>query len=947
MKVTSPNFPDQLPGEGMCLWSLSGFFTVVGDNIWFGTSRGRIFRSTDKGFTWDAVTVGFPSPNFVTSVTFRDSQTGLALTANPLRIAKTVDGGSTWTLLPLSFPSNFWGRQVEYIPGTQRTWLIPTTSTKYIVSYNDGETWDVHDSNVDVNAARFLDRKTGFAGSYSNNPALATLFKWSGTPFGNRLFVNDDATGTNDGTSWANAYTDLQSALATAEEGDQIWVAEGTYKPAAPGGSQNATFLIDKNLKLYGGFAGTESTLAERGDPADYPTVLSGDLNGDDVANDFSTNRDDNVHTVVTIEVNITQETQIDGFTIAGGHSDEAGDNFSPLRSGGGIYSTGSPALKHLHFTHNYAAWRGAGAYFLQNANPIIEHSTFTHNKAENFGGGLATDLDATSKPSILHCTFVENQGLRGGGAAIQNSAFVADNCTFISNLSIQQAGGLFHRVNVTASDMDIKLKNSHFEKNQSTIGGGFFIETYGVDLGVVTDNINYHISDCIFKENFCTQLQPGWGIIGGGGYITSGSDNSFLLLENCQFLQNHSDIYVGGFGTWMYGANTEFNLKNSILKENSSVMESGAMEVIGEGLGENLTSIENCLFEGNTTDGNGILKLNAGYLGIPSLFTAVVKNSAFVSNQAANGSGIWVMKDDLEKNIFTIENCQIENNTASNAGGGMFISGKGIEVVVKNTILANNQSSTGGAIANNMDAGQLLNLHIENSLMSQNTSADAAITVSSTPDLNLLNCTVADNQGGGISIANQSSLTLQNTILYNPGHAEFTSSGDATFTSLGGNLIGDLSLDGQLTPLDKQNLDPLFAGPGDYQLTMTSPCVDAGVDDGVTATLDLAGNPRIQGNRVDMGAFESPFSAVSTREVIAGTATLSPNPAGDFVNVTLPADVTGTYQINLYDLQGRHLNTQFLVAGQPLDLSGLSAGMYTIKAIAGDKTYTGRFVKK
>src|SRR5262249_31855014 len=46
-------------------------------------------------------------------------------------------------------------------------------------------------------------------------------------------FVNDDAAGRNSGRSWADAYTDLQSALAAAVPGDEIWVAGGTYKPTA------------------------------------------------------------------------------------------------------------------------------------------------------------------------------------------------------------------------------------------------------------------------------------------------------------------------------------------------------------------------------------------------------------------------------------------------------------------------------------------------------------------------------------------------------------------------------------------------------------------------------------------------------------------------------------------------------------------------------------------
>ena len=71
-------------------------------------------------------------------------------------------------------------------------------------------------------------------------------------------YVDADATGTGDGTTWENAYLDLQSALVAATGGDQIWVARGVYYPDEGTGQIDnelaSTFTLIDNVALYGGF---------------------------------------------------------------------------------------------------------------------------------------------------------------------------------------------------------------------------------------------------------------------------------------------------------------------------------------------------------------------------------------------------------------------------------------------------------------------------------------------------------------------------------------------------------------------------------------------------------------------------------------------------------------------------------------------------------------------
>lgn len=86
---------------------------------------------------------------------------------------------------------------------------------------------------------------------------------------GQTIYVDADATGANNGSSWVHAYKYLQDALNKPPgSGDQIWVAEGIYKPdqgaAATPGDREATFQLINGVAMYGGFAGGETSQDQR-----------------------------------------------------------------------------------------------------------------------------------------------------------------------------------------------------------------------------------------------------------------------------------------------------------------------------------------------------------------------------------------------------------------------------------------------------------------------------------------------------------------------------------------------------------------------------------------------------------------------------------------------------------------------------------------------------------
>jgi hypothetical protein len=223
-------------------------------------------------------------------------------------------------------------------------------------------------------------------------------------PGGNVLFVDADAVGAGDGSSWSDAFVSLQDALTRSTLCgivDEIWVADGTYYPT-DGTARAATFDLLNNLSLYGGFAGTESTLSER-DLFVNTSVLSGDIG---VAGDDS----DNSYRVVTGS-GVDSTSVLDGFTITGGNAEAS------FPTGGGMYlNASSPRIINVKFNDNRAT-TGGGMYNEAGSAPKMYNVVFFHNYAGDLGGGIYND---SSIPVIVNATFNRNRA-DGGGAGVFN----------------------------------------------------------------------------------------------------------------------------------------------------------------------------------------------------------------------------------------------------------------------------------------------------------------------------------------------------------------------------------------------------------------------------------------------------------------------------------------------------------------------------------------------
>ena len=218
------------------------------------------------------------------------------------------------------------------------------------------------------------------------------------------IYVDGDAGGANDGSSWCDAYNYLQDGLAAAVSGDEIRVAEGTYmadrSTSRPGGTgdRRETFQLVSGVMVRGGYAGCGQVDPDGRDREVYETVLSGDIGEAGVAAD-------NSYHVVTGS-GTDANTVLDGFTITGGNADAAP---SLYRFGGGMYNeSGSPTVSNCIFIGNSASlYQGGGMINGGPANPVIINCTFSGNSAGNGGGAMYNYYG--SSPSLTSCIFWQN----------------------------------------------------------------------------------------------------------------------------------------------------------------------------------------------------------------------------------------------------------------------------------------------------------------------------------------------------------------------------------------------------------------------------------------------------------------------------------------------------------------------------------------------------------
>jgi predicted outer membrane repeat protein len=339
-------------------------------------------------------------------------------------------------------------------------------------------------------------------------------------------FVKPTASGTGYCDSWANA-CQLQSALTRAVKGNEIWVAVGMYKPTTDA-DRYATFQLKDGVAIYGGFSGVEDARDQR-DPASNPTILSGDLNGDDQG---FTNNAENVYHVVTG----VSGASLDGFIITAGNAN--GTVCPGSGCGGGIYNySSSPTFTNVTISGNSSANYGGGMYNTSGSNPSLSNDTFNSNSAAYNGGGMYNN---SSSPTLKNVIFNKNWAGLGGGLSNDSSYPVLIDVTFSAN-SGNSGAGMF---NEGSSPALLKIT---FSDNSAVNSGGGLYNSYGS---------NAALTNVTFSGNSAQY--------GGGMY---NSINSKPILTNVTFSVNSTTISGGG----IYNDASSPQIRNTILWGNTA----------------------------------------------------------------------------------------------------------------------------------------------------------------------------------------------------------------------------------------------------------------------------------------------------------------------------------------------------------------------------------------
>ncbi len=451
------------------------------------------------------------------------------------------------------------------------------------------------------------------------------------------VFVDLDVASPGDGTSWAQAFDDVQqgidaaSMLATAGSPCQVWVAQGVYYVWK--NDDTNVVKLAANVELYGGFSGTETSLEQRDWDANV-TVLNGrDGPGE---NHF-------VHFVLKAG----DGSLIDGFTV----------------------NRGQPA-------NDYDFSYFTTAMLVDGVETRVSNSTFTDCKSSSWGGAIRVENGGTLE--VDDSSFVSNHGVGGGGAiGVLDSTLSVTQCDFTSNSGSSVTYGWGGAIALSKSSATIE--DSQFDDNVSRNGGA-----------VSSNQSSLEVSHCSFSGNsgeyggalsllhgdpavvFESGFEANTATVGGAIHS---SDNQ-LGIDTCSFVANSADIQGGAIDF----ATSDLVISDCEFSGNSTEGNGGALAMYkAEG------DFDRSRFISNSGPFGGALYF---YESSPNF-----ENCVFASNSAStidNSGGFGGFLYNWHSTT-RLTNCTIHGNTADEWGGAIDYSGLAVPALT-NCIVWNNE---------------------------------------------------------------------------------------------------------------------------------------------------------------------------------------------------------------------------------------------------------------
>ena len=201
---------------------------------------------------------------------------------------------------------------------------------------------------------------------------MITSFLTALVASGATYYVVPNGAGSKNGTSWANAYADVQTAIdrASSDGGGEVWIAKGTY-------NHGSAMTMKNNVAIYGGFAGTETSKDQR--VSGNNTIIDGEGKYRVFYNNYTESNQ------------LTNSAKLDNVTIQNGYT---------RYDGAGMYNSyASPEITNCTFSNNSAS-SGGGMYNYNASSPSLTNCTFSNNSA-SCGGGME---NWDSSPSLTNC---------------------------------------------------------------------------------------------------------------------------------------------------------------------------------------------------------------------------------------------------------------------------------------------------------------------------------------------------------------------------------------------------------------------------------------------------------------------------------------------------------------------------------------------------------------